>query len=55
MFGVIAEFDDSSKEWTINIGATNKRREEIRNERKEKSLSFSLLTRQLLSKNSVIQ
>ncbi len=40
VFGVIAEFDDSSKEWTINIGATNKRREEIRNERKEKSLSF---------------
>ena len=40
VFGVIAEFDDTTKEWTIDIEATIRRREEIRKERIEKSLTF---------------
>ena len=40
VFGVIANFDDTNKEWTVDIEATIKRRDEIRNDRKEKSLTF---------------
>jgi N-methylhydantoinase B/oxoprolinase/acetone carboxylase alpha subunit len=40
VFGVKANFDDTIKQWVIDIEATNQRREEIRIERKEKSLSF---------------
>lgn len=40
VFGAVANFDDTTKEWTIDIKETNKRRAEIKNERKQKSLSF---------------
>ena len=40
VFGVIVNFDDTNKEWTVDIEATIKRRDEIRNDRKEKSLTF---------------
>ena len=40
VFGIIAKFDDKTREWTIDIEATNERREEIKKERREKSLSF---------------
>ncbi|MHA1293204.1 MAG: hydantoinase B/oxoprolinase family protein [Promethearchaeota archaeon] len=40
VYGVIAKFDEKNEEWNIDEIATNKRREEIKKERKEKSLPF---------------
>ena len=40
MFGVKANLDDTAKQWVIDVEATSKRREKIKIERKEKSLSF---------------
>ena len=40
VYGVVANFDDKSEEWIINNEATKDRREEIRQERKDKSITF---------------
>ena len=40
VYGVVAKYDEDTKEWNIDNEATTKRREEIMNERKEKSLTF---------------
>ena len=40
VFGAVAKFDDTKKEWKIDIEQSNKRRAEIKKERKEKSLTF---------------
>jgi N-methylhydantoinase B/acetone carboxylase alpha subunit len=40
VYGIVAEFDKKEEEWIVDKEATEKRKEEIRNERKEKSTSF---------------
>ena len=40
VYGVVATYNENTMEWIIDIEATTKRREEIKNERKEKSLTF---------------
>ncbi len=40
VFGIVAEFNEDKKEWMINEEATMKRREELRMERQEQSVSF---------------
>ncbi|MFB0563369.1 MAG: hydantoinase B/oxoprolinase family protein [Candidatus Lokiarchaeia archaeon] len=40
VYGVVADFDEKSEEWIIDEKATEKHREEMRQERKEKSLPF---------------
>ena len=40
VYGVVANFDDKNEEWIINNEATQERREEIRQERKDKSINF---------------
>ena len=40
VYGVVANFDNKIEEWIINNEATKERREEIRQERKDKSLTF---------------
>ncbi|MFX1273962.1 MAG: hydantoinase B/oxoprolinase family protein [Promethearchaeota archaeon] len=40
VYGVVANYDENNEEWVIDENATKKRREEIRNERKDKSMSF---------------
>ncbi|MHA1337820.1 MAG: hydantoinase B/oxoprolinase family protein, partial [Promethearchaeota archaeon] len=39
-YGVVANYDDEKMEWIIDETATKKRREEIKLERKEKSMTF---------------
>ena len=40
VYGVVANFDNNKKEWIIDKIATQKRREEIKKERREKSMTF---------------
>lgn len=40
VYGVVAEHDKENNEWNIDDEATNERREEIRREREENSVSF---------------
>ncbi|TXT58802.1 MAG: Acetone carboxylase alpha subunit [Promethearchaeota archaeon] len=40
VYGVIANYDESSNKWNIDHQATEQKREAIRSERKEKSMSF---------------
>ena len=40
VYGVVANFDDKNEEWIISNEATKERREEIRQERKDKSITF---------------
>jgi len=40
IYGVVANYDESKVEWSIDENATEKRREEIMKERKEKSMTF---------------
>ena len=40
VYGVVANFDDKNEEWIINNEATKERREEIKQERKDKSITF---------------
>ena len=40
IYGVVANFNEKTEEWTIDVEATKKRREEIRKEREEKSMTF---------------
>ncbi|MFW9936810.1 MAG: hydantoinase B/oxoprolinase family protein [Candidatus Thorarchaeota archaeon] len=39
-YGVVAKYDDKEKEWRIDTEATNKRRENMKQERKDKSMTF---------------
>ncbi|MEX2722489.1 MAG: hydantoinase B/oxoprolinase family protein [Candidatus Freyarchaeota archaeon] len=41
VYGVVANYDEQKGEWVVDEEATRKRREEIRRERKEKSVPFS--------------
>lgn len=40
VYGVVANFDDKNEDWIINNEATKERREELRQERKDKSITF---------------
>ncbi len=40
VYGVVAQFDDEKEEWNIDQEATKKRRDDILNERKQKSVPF---------------
>jgi N-methylhydantoinase B/oxoprolinase/acetone carboxylase alpha subunit len=40
VYGVIAKFDETKKEWIIDEQATQKRKEQLKNERIEKSMPF---------------
>ncbi|MFX0026378.1 MAG: hydantoinase B/oxoprolinase family protein [Candidatus Hermodarchaeota archaeon] len=40
VYGVVAEYDNNKEEWVIDEDATQKHREELLNERREKSMSF---------------
>jgi hypothetical protein len=40
VYGVIADYDESSKKWKINQHATDQKRKKIRSERREKSMTF---------------
>ena len=40
VYGVVATYDDKSEEWLVDEEATKKRQEDIRNERKDKSMTF---------------
>jgi N-methylhydantoinase B/acetone carboxylase alpha subunit len=40
MYGVVADYDKDKNEWIINELATQKRREELRDERRKQSISF---------------
>ena len=40
VYGVVATYDDKSEEWLVNEEDTKKRREDIINERKDKSMTF---------------
>ena len=50
VYGVVAEYDESKGEWIIDETATQTRREELRNERKEKSMTFEEFWKQERSK-----
>jgi len=40
VYGIVANYDDKGEEWLIDEEATKKRREDIRNERKDRSMTF---------------
>jgi N-methylhydantoinase B/oxoprolinase/acetone carboxylase alpha subunit len=40
VYGVVAEYDEAKEEWRIDENATKTRQEELKNERREKSLPF---------------
>ncbi len=50
VYGVVAEYDESKGEWIIDETATQTCREELRNERKEKSMTFEEFWKQERSK-----
>ncbi len=40
VYGVVAEYDEAKEEWLVDESATKARQEELKNERREKSLPF---------------
>jgi hypothetical protein len=38
--GVVASYDEATKEWTVDVTATERRRAEIREERKQRAMPF---------------
>jgi N-methylhydantoinase B/acetone carboxylase alpha subunit len=40
VYGVVANYDEKVEEWNIDLGATEKQQEQLKRERKEKTMSF---------------